>query len=344
MRARERLEPHVALAIPPAQAVADSLDKVRTLDVARRVPDAFAVPQTLAPGAPSDVDPADVATWPVLVKPRSADGARGIHLVTDAAQLRPVYDAVHRLYPRPLIQERMRYGPGDKYQLYYLFDGAGRLAAQFMQRILHEARGITGPEGTWQRGGISLQWESSHDADMLARGQRLLEAMEWRGTAFVEVVRDRRDGRLKLLEINPRLSGSIHLCLACGPQSRGRRLPGGTGPACPSPARIPGRPASAPRLDPHAAGRRVAGIVRPALPAAEQAPRGPAALCRRVRRSVEPGCRAGSRSSPGPWSRRWLRSGGSGRESLPHRWSCRRSSARPRSRCAGDRHLRARRR
>ena len=39
----------------------------------------------------------------------------------------------------------------------------------------------------------------------------------WRGTGFVEVVRDSRDGRHLLLEINPRLSGSIHLCLACGP-------------------------------------------------------------------------------------------------------------------------------
>ena len=41
--------------------------------------------------------------------------------------------------------------------------------------------------------------------------------MDWRGTAFVELVRDSRDGRYKLLEFNPWLSDSIHLCLACGP-------------------------------------------------------------------------------------------------------------------------------
>ena len=119
--------------------------------------------------------------------------------------------------PRPLIQELIPYRPGEKYQLYYLFDATGVPRARFMQRILEEASGIVGPDGTQRRGGISLLWESALDEDLLARGQRLLAAMGWRGTAFVEVVRDRRDGVVKLLEINPRLSGSIHLCLAVGP-------------------------------------------------------------------------------------------------------------------------------
>ena len=216
-RLRARLERHVALAIPPAAAVADTMDKGRTLAVARRVPETFAVPATLEPEGPHAVDPAQVRSWPVLVKPRDADGARGIHLVTEAQSLRDVYAAVDRTFPRPLIQELIPYRPGEKYQLYYLFDAAGVPCARFMQQILEEASGIAGPDGTQRRGGISLLWESALDEDLLARGQRLLATMGWRGTAFVEVVRDRRDGVVKLLEINPRLSGSIHLCLAVGP-------------------------------------------------------------------------------------------------------------------------------
>lgn len=216
-RIRSLLDGQVALAIPPPEAIAATMDKGRTLAMARDAPGTFDVPATIEPERPDDVDPNLVASWPVLVKPRDADGARGIQLVARPDELRPVYAAVHRQFPRPLVQSRIDYVPGAKAQLYYLFDRSGVLRARFMQRVLREAASIVGPEGTRRRGGISLLWESAFDADLLERGARLLASANWRGTGFVEVVRDSRDGRHLLLEINPRLSGSIHLCLACGP-------------------------------------------------------------------------------------------------------------------------------
>lgn len=215
--ARDALAGVTALAIPPPAAIAATMDKGLTLAAARRVEGGFAVPETIEPDGPAALRPEQVRAWPVLVKPRDADGARGIHLVDRPEELARVYVEVDRDFPRPLVQELVPYEPGGKVQLYYLFDADGVLRARFMQRILREVHRIAGPGGTHLRGGISLEWESAFDEELLGRGAALLAALGWRGTGFVEVVRDARDGRYKLLEINPRLSGSVHLCLACGP-------------------------------------------------------------------------------------------------------------------------------
>ena len=50
---------------------------------------------------------------------------------------------------------------------------------------------------------------------MLAAAQRMLDALEWHGVAMVEFKR-RRDGSFALMEINPRLWGSLALSVAAG--------------------------------------------------------------------------------------------------------------------------------
>jgi len=44
----------------------------------------------------------------------------------------------------------------------------------------------------------------------------LFEEVRWRGPAEAELKVDERDGRAKILEINPRFSGAIHFPISCG--------------------------------------------------------------------------------------------------------------------------------
>ena len=128
-------------------ASATTMDKGRTLALARATPGTFEVPVTIEPAGPDDTDPTLVSSWPVLDKPRDADGARGIHLVSRPDELGQVYAAVHCRFARPLVQSRIVYAPRAKAQLYYLFDRSG---------VLREAASIVGPDGSRRRGGISL--------------------------------------------------------------------------------------------------------------------------------------------------------------------------------------------
>lgn len=47
-------------------------------------------------------------------------------------------------------------------------------------------------------------------------GTRLLEELEWHGPAMVEFKRDPRDGRFRLVEVDPRFWGSLALPVAAG--------------------------------------------------------------------------------------------------------------------------------
>ncbi|HEX2140670.1 MAG TPA: ATP-grasp domain-containing protein, partial [Candidatus Limnocylindria bacterium] len=65
-------------------------------------------------------------------------------------------------------------------------------------------------------GGESTCCQLVHDPELLASGRRLLDAMGWHGVAMVELKRHDADGRLYLMEVNPKFWGSLDLMLAAG--------------------------------------------------------------------------------------------------------------------------------
>ena len=131
-----------------------------------------------------------------------------------------------------LIQGLIPYRPGEKYQLYYLFDATGVPRARFMQRILEEASAIVGPDGTQRRGAISLLWESALEqriswpavsgcSRQWAGGEQ--PSSRWSATGAMALSNYSRSIRA-CRGRHPPLS-------RCGSQSRCRCLPGGAGPA-----------------------------------------------------------------------------------------------------------------
>lgn len=82
----------------------------------------------------------------------------------------------------------------------------GRVVLRFAHRRIHEV--------PWT-GGVSAACESSNDADVLAAGERLLEAIDYEGVAMVEF-RQEPGKPPVFLEINGRLWGSLGLALAAG--------------------------------------------------------------------------------------------------------------------------------
>jgi protein-tyrosine-phosphatase len=83
----------------------------------------------------------------------------------------------------------------------------GRPVWHFAHERLHEWP-LTGGASTYRRA-------IEPPAAMLAAARRMLDALEWHGVAMVEFKR-RADGSFALMEINPRLWGSLALSVAAG--------------------------------------------------------------------------------------------------------------------------------
>jgi predicted ATP-grasp superfamily ATP-dependent carboligase len=144
-------------------------------------------------------EPADDLTFPVLVKPRDPVGFRREFrrqafrcedpetLAADFERARPY---------RPLVQEFVPGGDEELYTLGSYLDATGEALGLFSGRKLLQT-----PPGV----GSCRIGESVWVDQVVEQGLTLLRGIGFRGLSQVEFKRDARDGRYKLMEINPRL-------------------------------------------------------------------------------------------------------------------------------------------
>jgi carbamoyl-phosphate synthase large subunit len=179
----------IQLLLAPAGALDIILDK---LALARHCARIVHVPRT-EPFGPA-VDPV-TWTYPVVVKPRSGSGSRGIVTVESAAAL----DALDRSAGL-IVQEFL---PGEEYSIDVLADSRGHvLAAVPRVRVRVDS-------------GVSIAGRTVHDAELEQFGRDVARAT---GLTYVANVQCRRDhaGRPALLEVNPRVPGTLPLTIASG--------------------------------------------------------------------------------------------------------------------------------
>lgn len=202
---RDRISDHAAVAVPDFERFERALDKGATIEAARAadVPH----PETIRPDGPEAA--AELAAdlrFPVVIKPRRGSGSRGLEFVHDEASFAHAYESVHRDYPEPLVQERVpREGAGMGAGI--LRNRDGETTARFAYKRLREYPPSGGP---------STLRESVDRPDVVDAAERLLDELDWTGLAMVEFKEDPRDRTPKLMEVNPRFWGSLHLPLHAG--------------------------------------------------------------------------------------------------------------------------------
>ncbi len=144
--------------------------------------------------------------YPLVVKPRHSSGGRGIVRVECAENFPAAYAGVHARFPNPIVQECLP-AHGEALGVAVLLNFASEPRASFVYRRLREYPIAGGP---------STLRESVRRPDLQETAGRLLSALGWVGVAMVEFKVDARDGRPKLLEVNPRFWGSLHHAILCG--------------------------------------------------------------------------------------------------------------------------------
>jgi len=193
------------LTVPSTAAVEIALDKGNTIRFAEAhgfpCPRTFFIEELGTIGLLKSQIP-----YPAVIKPKSESGAEGVVFVDGPDDLLSLYLRVHRRFPFPLIQEAIP-PASPKFGVQCLFNGQGRLRAAYVQRFLRQYP---------MKGGPGSCFETVRRPDILDQGVRLLELLDWRGVAQVEFMEDIRDGRLKLLEINPRFWDSLQTIIQAG--------------------------------------------------------------------------------------------------------------------------------
>jgi carbamoyl-phosphate synthase large subunit len=196
----------IALLLAPGPALDVTLDK---LALARccagqvRVPRTERFDETIDPGS---------WLYPVVVKPRTGSGSRDIFIVESSQALGDLDRSADFL-----LQEFL---PGEEYSIDVLADAHGHVVAS-VPRL--RARVDSG---------VSVAGRTIHDAELEQFGAAVVTAT---GLTYIANVQARRDtaGRPALLEVNPRVPGTLPLTVASGVDMprmaldslRGRPLP-----------------------------------------------------------------------------------------------------------------------
>lgn len=188
-RRDELLAVGTVLAAPPAEVLELALDKAALAD---RCAPLLRVPTTHV----LDARALDVAwDFPVIVKPRSGSGSRGVRVVPDADALRDIGADTGLI-----VQELL---PGEEYSVDVLADAGSRVVAAVPRTR------------TRVDSGVSIAGTTLQDEGLIATATAVAEAIGLVGVANVQLRRDTR-GEPALLEVNPRFPGALPLTVAAG--------------------------------------------------------------------------------------------------------------------------------
>jgi protein-tyrosine-phosphatase len=182
-----------------------ALDKQRTWSLARSL--AVPVPESILieslealPAAP--FYPVALKTTRSLIVGERTSRAGGV-IIADGPEERLSFLRAH--LPHGPVQQQ-QYVAGHGVGVEFLYD-RGRAAWHFAHERIHE--------GSLRGGASTYRRSIEAPAAVFTAARRLLDELSWNGVAMVEF-KVRSDGQFHLMEINPRLWGSLALAIKSG--------------------------------------------------------------------------------------------------------------------------------
>lgn len=200
---KSELSSYTSIAVNDWEIFRLSMDKLETMRIcmANDIP----CPQTVM-----DIDSFQVRKgtfkYPVVVKPRVGCGAVGFHVSNNETDLKDYYKVASEKFGACLIQE---YIPQTdlqyKCEIFIDRNGAMKSAVVFAKARWYPVNG-----------GSSTLNVTVDRPDIIESCHRLLDVIGWRGYADIDLIQDPRDRIAKIIEINPRITGSVKICFKAG--------------------------------------------------------------------------------------------------------------------------------
>ena len=178
-----------------------AFDKLNTMRICME--NNIPCPFTILAEKEDDID-FDSIKYPVVVKPRSACGSIGFHIAEDEKQLRVlIKDNSHGLL---LIQE---YIPqtGRQFNAHFVLDEQSNVKTA-----------ICTQKCRWFPidGGASTLCRTVDNDYILFICEKLLKTIGWIGYCDLDLMEDPRDGSIRIIEINARISANVKICFLGG--------------------------------------------------------------------------------------------------------------------------------
>jgi len=154
----------------------------------------------------------DPPSYPVVIKARKNCGIQtGIRYARDRVELEAGLEEMKRQpnvgnlsrYDDPLVQEMV---PGP------IHDCVGIYQNGEPKALLTQVRAETTPV----KGGVGAYNRTTENPELIELTRRLLDGISWHGPFQAEYKLDSRDDRYKLLELNPKMWGTMKLSMKAG--------------------------------------------------------------------------------------------------------------------------------
>ncbi len=143
--------------------------------------------------------------FPVVIKPDRGTGGKGITFVETPNKLRNLYRYISNNHGHSFIQEKIPYI--DKYKVEVLLNNDFKVRATSVLKVIRQYPFETGP---------SCFVETVNRPDLLKWSLEFLKPLNYYGVADFDFVIDKRDGKPKFMEINPRFWGSLQAAITAG--------------------------------------------------------------------------------------------------------------------------------
>lgn len=176
-------------------------DKLNTMRVCME--NGIPCPYTILAEKEQDIDFSAI-NYPVVIKPRSACGSIGFHKVDNESRLRDMLkDNSHG----PLLIQEFIPQTGRQYNAHFVLDEN------------HDVKtAICTEKCRWFPidGGASTLCRTIENDYILSICEKLLKTIGWVGYCDLDLMEDPRDGSIRIIEINARISANVKICFAVG--------------------------------------------------------------------------------------------------------------------------------
>lgn len=179
-----------------------SIDKLKTMEVCMK--QGLPCPQTFL--RKEEFFNAQSIKYPLVIKPRTGCGAVGFHISENEIDAKEYLGKAEIKYGPCLIQEFIPQNDLQyKCEVYIDRTGEMKGACVFAKDRWYPING-----------GSSCLNETVNRPDIIKDCEALLKAINWKGYADIDLIQDPRDGKAKIMEINPRITGSVKICFEAG--------------------------------------------------------------------------------------------------------------------------------